>query len=149
MHKTEAGEKRKILQREALELVRKAKAAMKAAKTLPEASQIARELQKQADQALTESETLKNQARLEDLHVWVMEKIKITGKGSKTYTYWMATWREGGKTRNTHLGSCTKIDKKTALQKARKIKAKAIHVIVPHPKIDTKDQHSTPHKKRP
>jgi hypothetical protein len=128
VHKTEAGEKRKALQREALELTRKAKATMKAAKTLPEASQKARELQKQADQALAESKALKRQARLEDLHVWAMEKVKTTGKGSKTYTYWMATWREGGKTRNAHLGSCAKIDKETALQKARKIKAKAIHV---------------------
>jgi hypothetical protein len=128
VHKTEAGEKRKALQREALELTRKAKATMKAAKTLPEASQKARELQKQADQALAESKALKRQARLEDLHVWVMVKVKTTGKGSKTYTYWMATWREGGKTRNAHLGSCAKIDKETALQKARKIKAKAIHV---------------------
>jgi hypothetical protein len=128
VHKTEAGEKRKALQREALELAKKAKAAMKAAKTLPEANQKARELQKQADQALAESKALKRQARLEDLHVWVMVKVKTTGKGSKTYTYWMATWREGGKTRNAHLGSCAKIDKETALQKARKIKAKAIHV---------------------
>ncbi len=109
-------------------MARKAKATMKAAKILPEAHIMTHELQAAADKALTESETLKNQARLEDLHVWVMEKVKITGKGSKTYTYWMATWREGGKTRNTHLGSCAKIDKETALQKARKIKAKVIHV---------------------
>ena len=29
-------------------------------------------------------------------------------EGTKTYTYWMATWREGGKTRNVHWGSAKK-----------------------------------------
>jgi len=57
-----------------------------------------------------------------------MEKARTTRKGSKTYTYWMATWSEGGKTRNVHLGSCTKMDAEAALQKARKLKAEAIHV---------------------
>jgi hypothetical protein len=38
-----------------------------------------------------ESESLKLQARLEDLTVWQME----TTKSYKTYTYWMASWREG------------------------------------------------------
>jgi len=37
MHKTSADEKRKALKAEALELARDAKAALKAAKTLPEA----------------------------------------------------------------------------------------------------------------
>jgi hypothetical protein len=48
--------------------------------------------------------------------VWEMEKVKQSQEGYKTYTYWMASWREGGKTRNVHLGS------------ARKMKAEAIYV---------------------
>ena len=36
----------------------------------------------QADQAIAESEALKPVARLEDLHVWIMEKTKTTKKGS-------------------------------------------------------------------
>jgi glutamine synthetase adenylyltransferase len=92
MHKTDAGEKRKALQREALELAKDAKATMRAAKTLPKASQKARKLQKEADKVLAESKALKDQARLEDLHVWVMEKTKTTKKGSQSYRYWMATW---------------------------------------------------------
>ena len=55
-------------------------------------------------QALAEAEDLKLQARLEDLNVWQMEKVKQSRKGSKTYTYWMASWREDGKTHNVHLG---------------------------------------------
>ena len=36
---------------------------------------------------------------LEDLTVWQMEKVKQSCKGSRTYSYWMASWCEGGKTR--------------------------------------------------
>jgi hypothetical protein len=32
-----------------------------------------------------------------------MEKVKQSRKGSKTYSYWMASWREDGKTRNVAL----------------------------------------------
>jgi len=42
------------------------------------------------------------------------------------YAYWMATGREGGRTRNVHLGSCKKMDAVVALQKAREIKAEAL-----------------------
>jgi hypothetical protein len=128
MHKTDAGEKRKALQKEALELARDATAAMKAAKTLPEARQKARELQEEADKARSEAVTLKPVARLEDLNVWIMEKTKTTKKGSRSYRYWMANWREGGKVRNVHLGSCGNIDEETARQKARAIKAEALAI---------------------
>jgi hypothetical protein len=40
----------------------------------------------------------------------------------------MASWREGGKVRNVHLGSCKKVDHETALQKARKLKAEALGI---------------------
>ena len=60
--------------------------------------------------------------RLEDVHPWVMEKVK----GKKTYYYWVASWREGDKVRNVHIGSCKKMNRETALQKARKIKAEAL-----------------------
>ena len=128
MHKTTVGEKRKALKEEALELARDAKAAMKAAKTLPEARKKARTLKGQADSLKAEVEALKGAARLEDLSVWVMEKAKTTKKGKTTYGYWMASWREGDKVRNVHLGSCKKLDKETALQKARVMKAEALKI---------------------
>lgn len=102
MHKTAAGEKRKALKNEALEMVSR------------------------ADELKAEAEALKETARLEDLTLWQMEKTKTTKKGSKTYLYWMASWREGEKVRNVHLGSCKKVDYETALQKARKMKAGAL-----------------------
>jgi len=40
-----------------------------------------------------EAEALKGAARLEDLHIWQMEKVKTTKKGSRSYGYWMASWR--------------------------------------------------------
>jgi hypothetical protein len=42
--------------------------------------------------------------------------------------YCMTSWREGNKTRNVHLGSSKKMGAEEALQKARKMKAEAIHV---------------------
>jgi hypothetical protein len=75
-----------------------------------------------------EAEALKGAARLEDLTVWVMEKVKTTKKGSRSYQYWTANWREGGKVRNVHLGSCGKMSQNEALQKARVIKANALAI---------------------
>ena len=43
-------------------------------------------LQGEADLAQAEAEALKLQARLEDLTVWQMDKVKQSRKGSRTYT---------------------------------------------------------------
>jgi hypothetical protein len=99
---------------------------MKAAEILPDARREARRMEGRADELKAEAEALKGAARLEDLTLWQMEKAKTTKKRSKTYLYWMASWREGGKLRHTHLGSCKKVDHETALQKARKMKRKAL-----------------------
>ena len=45
--------------------------------------------------------------------------VKERKKGSKIYTYWMASWREGDKTRNIHLGSTRKMGAEEARQKTR------------------------------
>jgi hypothetical protein len=126
MHATSAGERRKALQRDARELARDAKSLQKAAAHLPAAREKAQRLQAEAESAQAEAEALKLRARLEDLNVWKMEKVKESKKGSKTYTYWMASWREGDKTRNVHLGSTRKMDAEEARQKARAMKAEAL-----------------------
>ena len=128
MHKTAAGERRKALKRDAQGLARDAKTLQKVAKHLPAARLEAQRLQGEADVALVEAEALKLQAKLEDLTVWDMKKVNHSRKGSKTYMYWMASWREGDRTRNVYLGSARKMDAEAALQKARKMKAEAIHV---------------------
>ena len=126
MHKTTSGEKRKALKSEARELTRDARALQKAAR-VPIALQEAQRLQVEVDAALAESEALKLQARLEDLNVWQMKKAKTGKKVTQSYTYWMASWREGDRTRNVHLGSCKKMDAAEARQKARRMKAEAIN----------------------
>jgi len=126
MHKTTTSERMKALKAEALELERDARAAMKAAEILPDARVKAGELEGHAHELKAEAEALKEAARLEDLHLWQMEKTRTTKKGSQSYFYWMASWREGGKVKHVHLGSCRKVDHETALQKARKIKAEAL-----------------------
>ena len=118
MHKTEVGERRKTLKRSAAELEKEIKALARVKQMSP----AAKIRQDEADRLKAEAEALKSMARLEDLHVWQMEKTKAT----KKYAYWMATWREGTKTRNVHLGSCAKMDEEAALQKGRKMKAEAL-----------------------
>ena len=128
MHKTTASERMKAMKTEARELERDPRAAMQAAEVLPDARPRARELTSHADMLKAEAEALKGAARLEDLHLWQMEKSKTTKKGTRSYFYWMASWREGGKVRHVHLGSCRKVDRETALQKARKVKADALGI---------------------
>ncbi len=88
----------------------------------------ARIRQDEADRLKAEAEALQIQARLEDLQVWEMKKTKTTKTGSQSYGYWMATWREGGKVRNVHLGSCRKLSRDQAMQKARAMKTKALEL---------------------
>ena len=125
MHRTAAGDRRRSLQKEARELARDARALQNIAHA-PAARREAERLQGEAEAALAEAEALKLQARLEDLTVWKMEKVRQIRKASKTYIYWMASWREGSKTRNVHLGSARKMDASEARQMARAMKAEAI-----------------------
>ena len=128
MHKTTSGEKRKALRKEAMELATQARAAMKAAGVLPQAGPKVQELQEEADRLRAEAEGLKDRARLEDLSIWTMEKVKSSKKGRRTYYYWMATWREGSRTRNVHLGCCARMDADAALQKTKAMKAEALGI---------------------
>jgi len=122
MHRTEAGEKRESLKRAALELEKE----VKALQNIQHMKPAARTRRDEVDRLKAEAEALKDKAKLEDLHVWEMEKTKTTKKGAKTYTYWMASWREDGKVRNVYLGSSRKIDAEAARQKAQKMKAEAL-----------------------
>jgi len=122
MHTTNAGEKRKALQRDARGLEREARILKKIGRM----SSDAKIRQDEANSLKAEALALKMDARLEDLHLWQMEKIKTSKRGSRKYAYWMASWREGGRTRNVHLGSCKRVSEEAALQKARAMKAEAL-----------------------
>lgn len=131
MHRTAARERIKELRREAYEGLNKANRARKAGEELDldDAFGLAAGLESDAARALHEAENLKDAARLQDLNLWKMEKEKNFKKGGiKKYEYWMASWREGSKVRNVHLGSCRKLDHGAALHKARELKAQALGI---------------------
>ncbi len=75
-----------------------------------------------------EAEELKAMARLEDLTVREEPLVKQTTKGERTYYRWVASWREGGRCRHVYLGSCKKMSREEALQKARTMKAEALGI---------------------
>jgi len=123
MHKTETGEKIKSMKAEAARAEREA-ATLAKVRGL-EAGAMERE--EEARQLRGEAENLKPKARLEDLSVYTVEKVKPTAKGEeRTYTYWYASWWEGDRARNVYLGSVAKLSEEAALEKARKIKASAL-----------------------
>ena len=126
MHKTAAGERAKALKKEAQDLARRAKAQKEAAATMRAARVTVMNLQSMAAKRLSQAQAQKLEARLEDLQVWEQRKVKDTKKGAKTYTYYMASWREGGKLRNVYLGSSQKMSREEAQEKARALKREAL-----------------------
>jgi len=126
MHKTVAGEKRRALLKEAQRLKREGKLVEKAARSRPGLLAEVATILAMAENALLDAQNLKDSARLEDLHIWEMKKEKDTKKGVRTYSYWMASWRESGRARHAYLGSCRKISQEAAMQKARGMKAEAL-----------------------
>jgi uncharacterized NAD(P)/FAD-binding protein YdhS len=128
MHKTASGERRRALVKEAQRLRREGKLVEKAAQSRPGLLAEVATILAMAENALLDAQDLKDSARLEDLHIWEMKKEKETKKGVRTYSYWMASWRESGRIRHVYLGSCRKISREAALQKARKMKAQALRL---------------------
>jgi hypothetical protein len=63
--------------------------------------------------------------RLEDLHVFTVEKETKKGKRNE---YWHASWRLGEKVQNVYLGSCRKMDAQDAREKARRLKARDLGI---------------------
>jgi len=122
MHKTDAGEKRKVIKADAQELEKEVKMLEKV-KLMRPATKIRQE---EADRLKAKAQALKPLARLEDLQVWEMEKTKETKTGAKTYTYWMASWREGKRVKNVYLGSSHKLSRDQAQKKARTLKREAL-----------------------
>jgi fumarylacetoacetate (FAA) hydrolase family protein len=122
MHKTAAGDRAKALKKEAQELAKRAKAQKEAAATMRAARVTVQNLQSLAAKKLSQSQTLRLEARLEDLHVWEQKKVKETKAGPKAYIYYMASWREGVKMRNVYLGSSQKMSRGEAHERARALK---------------------------
>lgn len=123
MHTTATGEKIKSMKAEAARAEREA-ATLAKVRGL-KAGAVERE--EEARRLRGVAEDLKPKARLEDLSVYMVEKVKPTAKGvARTYKYWYASWWEGDRARNVYLGSVAKISEETALAKARNMKAEAL-----------------------
>ena len=128
MHKTNAGERAKALKKEAQELARRAKAQKEAAATMRAARVTVMNLQSMAAKKLSRAQALRLEARLEDLQVWEQKKVKQSKNGPKSYTYYMASWREGKKIRNVYLGSSQKMSREEAQELARRLKSEALEI---------------------
>jgi hypothetical protein len=129
MHKTEAGEKRKALTRNAWELARDAKALQKATSHLPAVSRRHNGCKKKQMRLWRRQRPSSSRPGWKILQFRRWKSTNETKKGSKTYVYWMASWSENGKTRNVHLWSSRKMDAESALQKARMMKEEASMLI--------------------
>lgn len=134
MHKTAAGERAKALKKEAQDLARRAKAQKEATATMRAARVTVMNLQSMAAKRLSQAQAQKLEARLEDLQVWEQKKVKESKAGPKAYTYYLASWREGGKLRNVYLGSSKRMSREEAQEKARALKREALGIspIAPH-----------------
>ena len=126
MHKTAAGERAKALLQEAQDLARRAKAQKEAAATMRAARVTVVNLQSMAAKKLSQVHAQRLEARLEDLQVWEQKKVKNTKEGAKAYTYYLASWREGGTLRNVYLGSSQRMSREEAQERARALKREAL-----------------------
>jgi hypothetical protein len=126
MHTTEAGERRKALKRDAKEMARKALTLREAAKILPKLKMEAMRYQVAAEKTMARAKALKLETRIEDIHVWEQNRVTETKMGPKTYTYYVASWREGQKMKNVYLGSAQKMTRKQAMEKAKALKVTAL-----------------------
>ena len=97
MHKTAAGERAKALMKEAQDLARRAKAQKEAAATMRAARVTVQNLQALADKRLSQAQTLRQEARLEDLSIWEQRKVKDSKTGQKTCSYFMRAGSGAGK----------------------------------------------------
>lgn len=121
-HNTPARKEAKELKQRARGLARESRAL----KGIEDAALLAGEREAEAARLEGQARELEELARLEDIQVWEDCIVKETKKGEKKYGRWLAGWREGDKVRKVYLGSCRKMSRAEALQKAREMKAKAL-----------------------
>jgi len=123
--KTDTMGRVKELRGEAYRAEQGLKAAHKLLRAGIEVRDILEDLNRVQANALGKARELKPLARLEDLSVYRVEK---KGKKGRTNEYWHATWRHGQKVCNFYLGSCKKLTREQALQKAKKMKAEDLGI---------------------
>ncbi len=86
-------------------------------------------LEKKAEIKKLKAEALEldDKARLEDTSVFQEPYVRINKKGErKEYLRWRCSWMENGKSHKVYLGSCSRLTRKQALNRAKEKKAKAL-----------------------
>ena len=124
VHNTPARKEAKELKQKASELTRESRAL----EGIEGAAQLAGEREAEAARLREQARELEGAARLEDVQVWKDYIVRQTKKGKKEYVRWIAGWREGDKIRKAYVGSCRKMSREEATQKAREMKAEALGV---------------------
>jgi len=124
VHKTPTGERIKELRAES----RKLGAALIAARALDgleDLGDLKERLREKREAAKAEAAALASsgRARVEDLSVF---RVKKETKKGKEHEYWHAAWMIEGKVRNVYLGSCKKMSREEALERARQRKAEEL-----------------------
>ena len=123
MKTTEASQEMKALRLEAARFSREART-LERVDGMDPAARVRRE---EADRLHGLADNLHPTWRLENLQVYQVAREKTTSKGeTRTYYYWNASWREGGRVKTVYLGSCKKMSEEAALENARAIKAEGI-----------------------
>lgn len=122
MHRTKSGEKIKELKISIDGLERE----LWHLGNLPLADELHIVRKQEISRLRSEISRLKTLARIEDVNVWQAKKVKKSRKGVKEYLYWYAGWQEGGRSRHFHLGPIAKMDRETAIMKARRLKSRSL-----------------------
>ncbi len=123
-HNTPSRTEAKELKQRASELIGESRAL----EGIEGAALLAGERQAEAARLQEQACELEDAARLEDITVWEDCIVKQTKKGERKYGRWMAGWREGGKLRKVYLGSCKRMGREEALERAREMKAEALGI---------------------
>jgi hypothetical protein len=82
-------------------------------------------------QAMIENfmDLLEQESGPENPRVWKRSVIRRNKKGDeKTYYRWYCSWYDGNKTVTKYLGSCSKMSKTDALEKAKSLKRETLRM---------------------
>ncbi len=121
IHRTASGRKAKELREEARTWKGEAR---KIRASAPELEPAARQREEEARRLEGEALEALERARLEAVTVYLGDVEKTTAKGTKTYRYYFASWKVGGKVKNVYIGSPRKMTLEEATAKARALKAR-------------------------
>lgn len=124
VHTTASRKEARELKERAKELSRESRAL----EGIESAISLAGEKGAEAAKLREQARELQKKARLEDITVIEEPLVKVTKKSKRTYYRWVAAWRVNGKYKKVYLGSCKKLNRAEALERAKRMKAEALGI---------------------